>query len=253
MPGQRLPERVRAARDRAARTIARAVATTSVFLVMGCLLVACGIDNGPAPGDAERGARLFSSLPCSGCHGAMAQGQFGPALAGTDLDFEEVRRQVRSPRDQMPAFSPERVNDRDLRDIYAWLTTLPSPTPTPPVTLPPAEATRQALNRFYAEMTAADLIARMNALDEAALRVSGTVISVNEEGRYTKVRLRVSGAGETVDVIGLFDTRMQRRPFPAEPGDHVTVYGVGAKPAEVEEEDGVKALPQLQVLYVRAD
>ena len=235
-------ERVRAARTR----------TTSVLLVAFVLLVACRFDDEQAAGNAERGARLFSSLPCSGCHGAMAQGQFGPALAGTSLSYEEVRSQVRSPRDQMPAFSPERVSDQELREIYTWLTTLPPPTPTPPVTLPPAEATLQALNSFYAEMKAEELMGRMDALDEAALRVSGTVVSVNEEGRYTRIRLRVTGDAEAVDVAGLFDTGLQRRPFPAAAGDRITVYGIGADPAEVVEDDGsVKKVPQLQILHVR--
>ena len=228
----------------------------TAYLVMCAVLVACNVDSEPAAGDAERGARLFTSLPCSGCHGAMAQGQFGPPLAGTDLSYEEVRRQVRSPRDQMPAFSPERVSDRDLRDIYAWLRGLAPPTPTPDVTLPPAEATLQALNNFYTEMTASDLMARMDALDEVALRVSGTVVTVHAEGRYTRVRLRVEEAGESIDVVGLFDTSLQQRPFPAAPGDEVTLYGVGARPAEVTKEDGsVEAAPQLapqlQILHVR--
>lgn len=182
----------------------------------------------------------------------MAQGQFGPALAGTELSYEAVRRQVRSPRDQMPPFAPERVSDQALRDMYAWLTTLAPPTPTPPVTLPPAEATAQALNSFYAEMKAADLIARMDALDEVALRVSGTVVSVSEEGRYTRIRLRVEDEGTTVNVVGLFDTGLQRRPFPAGPGDEVILYGVGAKPAEVVTDgDSVEEVPQLQILHVR--
>lgn len=240
--------RVRAARIRATG----AVATAKLFLVILALLAGCRFSNGPTAGEADRGARLFSSLPCSGCHGAMAQGQFGPALAGTDLSFEEVRRQVRSPRDQMPVFPPERVSDQELRDIYAWLATLPAPTPTPPVTLPPAEATLQSLNHFYAELTAADLIARMDALDEVALRVSGRVESVQGDGRYTRIRLHVSSDGEAVDVIGLFDTGLQRQPFPAAPGDHVTLYGVGAKPVEVtDNEGGVREAAQLQILHVR--
>lgn len=241
-PGQRLLERVRAARSRATRAL----------LVMCVLLVACASEKEQPAGDVERGARLFSSLPCSGCHGAMAQGQFGPALAGTDFSYEEVQRQVRSPRNQMPAFSPERVSDQDLRDIYAWLRTLAPPTPTSRVTLPPAKATLQALNSFYAEMKAADLVARMDALDEVALRVSGTVVYVSEEGRYSRIRLRVTDGGAVVDVVGLFDTGLQRRSFPAAPGDEVTLYGVGARPAEVVAEDGsLMKVPQLQILHVR--
>lgn len=219
---------------------------------MCVLLMACAAEKEQAVGDAERGARLFTELPCSGCHGAQAQGQFGPALAGTDLSYEAVRRQVRSPRDQMPAFSPERVSDQDLRDIYAWLRTLAPPAPTRSVTLPPAEATLQALNSFYAAMKATDLVARMDALDEVALRVSGTVVYVSEEGRYARIRLHVEDERAAVDVVGLFDKGLQRRPFPAAPGDKVTVYGVGAKPAEVATTDGsVKEAPQLQILYVR--
>jgi mono/diheme cytochrome c family protein len=75
-------------------------------------------------GDAANGAALWPNAPCQGCHGNKAQGGSGPRLAGTSRDFNFVMRQVRSGGSRMPAFSPSRISDQDLRDIYAWLSTL---------------------------------------------------------------------------------------------------------------------------------
>lgn len=228
-------------------TIIRLTLIGTTLLMAGALLTACN----PSSADASRGAQLFSSLPCSGCHGAQAQGQFGPALAGTDLTLEQVRRQVRSPRDKMPAFDEATVSDGDLRDIYAWLSTLPPPTPTPAATLPPAEATKQARDRFYPLFTADELLERMESIDESALRLEGEVVAVEEGQRYTEIRLRMEREGEDVQVFALFDTAMAREPFPAEPGDGVIVYGIGAKPVEVVDADGAsRRLPRLQILEV---
>lgn len=228
-------------------TIIRLTLIGTTLLMAGALLTACN----PSSADASRGAQLFSSLPCSGCHGAQAQGQFGPALAGTDLTLAQVRRQVRSPRDRMPAFDEATVSDGDLRDIYAWLSTLPPPTPTPVATLPPAEATKRARDRFYPLFTAEELLERMESIDESALRVEGVVVAAKKGERYTEIRLRMDKEGEGVQVFALFDTAMARRPFPAERGDRVIVYGIGAKPVEVVEADGTsKRLPRLQILEV---
>jgi mono/diheme cytochrome c family protein len=94
--------------------------------------------------DPARGAQLWQEKPCIGCHGAMAQGGIGPALADTSLDFEEVLLRVRTGKAPMPAFSEQEVSDMELRDIYAWLETLAMPTLTPEPTSPGPTATPQS-------------------------------------------------------------------------------------------------------------
>lgn len=212
----------------------------STYSLLLTLLTACT----PAA-DPHRGAQRFTALPCAGCHGATAQGQFGPPLAGTALTLDEVRNQVRHPRDQMPAFAPDTVSDRDVADIYAWLQTLPPVTPTPAATLPPAEATTAARNRLFPFMSATDIHARQAMMDEVAFRIVATVVNVRAEGRFVYVDLEVVDEATAVDVAGLYDTAVARQSFPGAPGDRLLLYGVGAQPATP---DGN---PQFQIIHVR--
>ncbi len=208
-------------------------------------LTACEQPDNVA-GRPERGAELFITLPCAGCHGATAQGQFGPTLAGTSLTFEEVRNQVRDPRDKMPMFSREQVSDDDLRDIYAWLSSLPEPGPTDSAPVAPATATIQARNRLFPELSATMIVSRMALLDEVAMRIEGEIVSVTEEGRYSEVRVRMDDGTTSVTVFGIYDTAIARQQFPAEPGSNVILYGVGADPIEEAESQ----IPRLQIIYV---
>ena len=41
------------------------------------------VAQGVVVGDRNVGAELLVHLPCAGCHGVTAEGQFGPGLAGT--------------------------------------------------------------------------------------------------------------------------------------------------------------------------
>ncbi len=52
---------------------------------------------------------------------------WGAPLAGSDKTAEEWISQVRSPRNRMPHFSPEKITDQMIIDIHAYLTSLPSP------------------------------------------------------------------------------------------------------------------------------
>ncbi len=98
----------------------------------------------PAPltePDPAVGQQLWAEKPCSGCHGANAEGNIGPRLAGTALSFDEVLLQVRTGAAPMPAFSEEEASDLEVQHIYAWLQSLAPPTPTPAPTqaaLPPS-------------------------------------------------------------------------------------------------------------------
>jgi mono/diheme cytochrome c family protein len=85
----------------------------------------------PQTPDPAVGMALWPQLPCSGCHGASAQGDIGPRLAGTGLSFDQVLARVRLGKAPMPAFPETAVSDLVLRHVYAWLRSLAEPTPTP--------------------------------------------------------------------------------------------------------------------------
>lgn len=85
----------------------------------------------PTSPDPAVGRQLWQEKPCIGCHGANAEGNIGPKLAGTGLSFDQVLLKVRTGAAPMPAFTEEQVSDLELRHIYAWLQSLAPPTPTP--------------------------------------------------------------------------------------------------------------------------
>ena len=91
--------------------------------------------------DPAVGEQLWAQKPCSGCHGAQAQGNIGPRLAGTVLEFDEVLLRVRAGKAAMPAFTEQEISDPELEHIYAWLKSLAPPTPEPTDTPQPDVAT----------------------------------------------------------------------------------------------------------------
>lgn len=110
-------------------------------LVFGLLLAACAeaaptphptvVVPTPAPaptrnpaGDAANGQRLFVSWRCADCHGALAGGRIGPALAGRKPAFAAFETAIRQTRPPKPAFSEAELSAADVRDLYAWLTSL---------------------------------------------------------------------------------------------------------------------------------
>ncbi|MGD9316920.1 MAG: c-type cytochrome, partial [Anaerolineae bacterium] len=85
----------------------------------------------PAEPDPAAGQQLWAEKPCIGCHGANAEGNIGPKLAGTALELDEVLLKVRTGAAPMPAFTEEEVSDLEVQHIFAWLKSLAPPTPTP--------------------------------------------------------------------------------------------------------------------------
>ena len=94
----------------------------------------------PAAPDPDVGEQLWQEKPCIGCHGAQAEGNIGPRLAGTILEFDEVLLRVRAGKAPMPAFSEEEVSDLELQHIYAWFKSMAPPTPVPEPTDTPQPA-----------------------------------------------------------------------------------------------------------------
>ena len=81
----------------------------------------------PPIGNIARGRVLYVEKGCSLCHGEQAEGNIGPRLAGTQLTFDQVRQQIRTPRDKMPQFTEADVADQDIRDLYTFERSLGQP------------------------------------------------------------------------------------------------------------------------------
>jgi mono/diheme cytochrome c family protein len=85
---------------------------------------------GAAPaGNAQSGKKLFERYGCYQCHGYEAQGGLGtgPRLAPKPLAWTALSRYVRQPAGQMPPYTAKVVSEKDLADIYAFLSAQPTP------------------------------------------------------------------------------------------------------------------------------
>jgi len=64
---------------------------------------------------------------CYQCHGYAGQGGAGARLARTAYSFEAFAALVRRPANEMPAYAPQVLDDRELRSIYDYVRSLPEP------------------------------------------------------------------------------------------------------------------------------
>ena|SRR5580765_6810216 len=82
-------------------------------------------------GDVNRGHAAFLKYQCYTCHGTVGQGAergAGPKLAPNPFPWAGFEFQVRTPRQDMPAYRREHLPDQDLADIYAYVRSIkPSP------------------------------------------------------------------------------------------------------------------------------
>src|ERR1700751_2720484 len=79
-------------------------------------------------GDAGNGKRVYLADGCFPCHGRAGQGGAyngpAPALAKTAMPFEGFKMQIRSPSNDMPAYSEAVMSDKEIADIYAFVQSL---------------------------------------------------------------------------------------------------------------------------------
>jgi ubiquinol-cytochrome c reductase cytochrome c subunit len=86
--------------------------------------------------NADNGKKLFASKGCWECHGYAGQGsRDGAKIAATVLNEQAFLRYVRKPSGAMPAFVEKILPDPELRDIYAYVKTLPAAKPVKDVPL----------------------------------------------------------------------------------------------------------------------
>ena len=97
--------------------------------------------------DAIRNGGAMFRNRCAGCHGPDARGYVGPDLTGLwasgvadDRIFDTVRRGV--PGTDMPAADPERVPDREIWQVLAYVRTVAALTPQQALTGNPDKGER---------------------------------------------------------------------------------------------------------------
>ena len=85
------------------------------------------------PSSSRNGQRLFLSYGCYECHGTVGQGSTqtgGSRLGPPQIPFSAFLDYVRQPTGQMPPYTTRTVSDQELRDMYAFLKSLPQATPS---------------------------------------------------------------------------------------------------------------------------
>ena len=82
-------------------------------------------------GSAERGYQAYMKYQCYTCHGTVGQGSgAGPRIAPTPISWPSFERQMRTPRQDMPAYRKQFLSDQELADMYTYLGSIkPSPAP----------------------------------------------------------------------------------------------------------------------------
>lgn len=101
-----------------------------LMLLAASTAIAQEKEKAPA-GSAENGYKVYMKYMCYTCHGTVGQGAdrgTGPKLAPNPVSFASFRAQLRTPRQDMPAYRKEFVSDQELADLYAYLASIkPSP------------------------------------------------------------------------------------------------------------------------------
>jgi mono/diheme cytochrome c family protein len=85
-----------------------------------------GVAHAQAMGDAAAGKTLWATdLRCADCHGGVAEGAFGPDLAGRGLNVAQVKQAIRKPWGIMPAFAESQLSDQEIANLTAYFASLP--------------------------------------------------------------------------------------------------------------------------------
>jgi mono/diheme cytochrome c family protein len=101
-----------------------------IFLTLvGLVVFASSVEARQQPtGNIENGKRNFERYACASCHGYSGNGAVAMRVAGTPRTFESFMEYVRKPTRTMPPFATEnQIPTQALRDIFAFLKSIPAP------------------------------------------------------------------------------------------------------------------------------
>ena len=89
-------------------------------------------------GNADTGKKLFTKAGCYECHGREGQGAAqasGPRIGPSQRFIRPFINYVRQPTGQMPPYTIAVISDQELADIYAYLQSRPTATPSKDIPL----------------------------------------------------------------------------------------------------------------------
>jgi ubiquinol-cytochrome c reductase cytochrome c subunit len=132
----------------AAASIAVATLALSLFSASGATAqtapAAAAPANAAPSGDAVAGKANFMKYGCYECHGTVGSGNYfsGIKIAPHPLPFAVVTKYVRNPTADMPSYSTKILPEKDLADIYAYLSSIPAGKPAADIPLLNAVSTK---------------------------------------------------------------------------------------------------------------
>jgi len=93
----------------------------SVVLALAAM---CSVANAADSEAAKRGESLYMQHQCYSCHGTNGQGgerNAGPKIFPNPTPFVAFELQMRTPRNLMPRYAVQSINDTQLKDLYAYV------------------------------------------------------------------------------------------------------------------------------------
>jgi len=113
------------------KVLKKIAVTAAAMTAIGVAAFAVAQAQDAPHGDVANGKRLYLADGCFTCHGRSGQGGAynapAPILAHTTMPFDGFKGQIRNPINDMPAFPPAILSDKDIADIYAFVESLPGP------------------------------------------------------------------------------------------------------------------------------
>jgi mono/diheme cytochrome c family protein len=98
-----------------------------LFAMAAFVGVALQAQNAAPVGNAENGKKLWIKNNCYSCHGYDGHGGAGVKLAPKPIAVQAFIAIVRRPPgSNMPTFSAKVIPDSDLRDMWAYLNSIPA-------------------------------------------------------------------------------------------------------------------------------
>ena len=97
---------------------------TFVDLSVLASAVFCAVASAADLEAAKRGETLYMQHQCYSCHGTQGQGgerNAGPKIFPNPTPFVAFELQMRTPRNLMPRYSVQNINDMQLKDLYAYV------------------------------------------------------------------------------------------------------------------------------------
>lgn len=106
-----------------------------IGLLLGLALISAGgvaassgakvARGGESDPQVAGGGALFGALDCGACHGHVGQGtNAGPRLAGRDFSLKAFTYQLRRPMEEMPPYSEKVLDDAQVAQLHAYVSTL---------------------------------------------------------------------------------------------------------------------------------